>query len=145
VFECGSGKQSEGLSQPGRARRVLVVEDNVTVAENTARLLSLDGFEVQVVTDGPSALAAVARCPPDVVLLDLGLPGMDGYEVAKRIREQQAEQRSLLIAVTGYADKTDRLRSYEVGIDLHLTKPVSIEELRHFLGKFQTVATRTPP
>ena len=111
-------------------------------AAAVARLLQGDGYEVHVAADGPSGLEAAQSCQPDVVLLDLGLPGMDGYEVARAVRGQQAGKRPLLIAVTGYGEKAERLRSYEAGIDLHLTKPVSLDELRQFLGRFQAVAPR---
>jgi two-component system, chemotaxis family, CheB/CheR fusion protein len=119
--------------------RVLLVEDDAVAANSLAHLLKLEGCRVETAADGPLALETAKAQQPDVVLLDLGLPGMDGYEVARLLLQQKSGKRPLLIAVTGFGGESERLRSYEVGIDLHLTKPVSIEELRHFLGRFQTL------
>jgi DNA-binding response OmpR family regulator len=124
----------------GRGWRVLVVEDDAIAAEGLARLLRQDGFEVRVAGDGLAALEVFQADHPDVVLLDLGLPFLDGYAVAKQLREQTSGKRPVLIAVTGFGQKEDRVRSYEVGIDLHLTKPVPIGELRQFLARFQAVS-----
>jgi CheY-like chemotaxis protein len=133
------------VNEPVRATglRILVVEDHALTAEATATLLRLSGHEVRVAPDGASALRAAQAEPPDVVLLDLGLPGLDGYEVASRLRQRQTAPRPLLIAVTGHGRKAECVRSYEAGIDLHLTKPVSVDELEHFLGRYQAV--KTPP
>jgi signal transduction histidine kinase/CheY-like chemotaxis protein len=108
------------------ARRVLVVDDNVSSAESLAKVLKLDGHEVQVTHDGGAALEAVPRFRPEVVLMDIGLPGMDGYEVARRLRHdaELAAGISLLVAVTGYAEDEARRRSSEAGFDHHLVKPV---------------------
>jgi len=116
--------------------RILIVEDHADTAETTATLLRMKGHEVTVAPNGETALQA-AQAEPDVVLLDLGLPGMDGYEVAQKLRQQMKGKMPLLIAVTGYNLKEDSIRSYEVGIDLHLIKPVSVEELEHFLQYYQ--------
>jgi DNA-binding response OmpR family regulator len=124
----------------GRGWRVLVVEDDPMVAESLAGLLRLDGYEVQVAGDGGAALEVFQADHPDVVLLDLGLPVLDGYAVAKQLREQKTGKRPVLIAVTGLGQREDRVRSYEAGIDLHLTKPVLIEELRQFLVRFQAIS-----
>jgi DNA-binding response OmpR family regulator len=77
---------------------------------------------------------------PEVILLDLGLPGLSGYDVAKQLRAESAGKRPLVIAITGHGEQEERLRSYESGIDLHLTKPVDINELRHFVGRFRQMA-----
>jgi CheY-like chemotaxis protein len=122
--------------------RLLLVEDHAASAQALAALLRQSGYFVQVVADGLTALQAAEAEPPDVVLLDLGLPGIDGYEVARRLRAQKAAPRPLLIAVTGHGEKEECLRSYEAGIDLHLTKPVGIGELRRFLETYQ--AARQP-
>jgi DNA-binding response OmpR family regulator len=104
---------------------------------------------VEVAPDGPAALRAVQTRLPDAILLDLGLPGMSGYEVASRLRELKTGERPLLIAVTAFGEPEDRVHSYEVGIDLHLVKPVQVEELESFLERYQAVraqaASRTPP
>jgi signal transduction histidine kinase/ActR/RegA family two-component response regulator len=108
------------------ARRVLVVDDNVSSAQSLAMVLKLDGHEVQVTHDGGGALEAVPRFRPEVVLMDIGLPGMDGYEVARRLRQdaELAAGIALLVAVTGYAEDEARRRSREAGFDHHLVKPV---------------------
>jgi signal transduction histidine kinase/CheY-like chemotaxis protein len=108
------------------ARRVLVVDDNVSSAQSLAMVLKLDGHEVQVTHDGGGALEAVRWFRPEIVLMDIGLPGMDGYEVARRLR-QDAELSAgiaLLVAITGYAEDEARRRSREAGFDHHLVKPV---------------------
>jgi PAS domain S-box-containing protein len=105
-------------------RRVLVVDDNVDAAKSIAMILKLSGYDVHCVHDGPSALDAAHAYRPDVVVLDIGLPGMSGYEVAQRLREQPEFKRTPLVAVTGYGQDEDRRLSKEAGIDHHLTKPV---------------------
>ena len=122
-----------------RAWRILVVEDEQDTAETLGILLRFHGYEVLTAADGPAALALAQSSDPDVVLLDLGLPRMDGFEVARRLREQQPQARPLLVAITGFGADEDRVRSYQAGIDLHLTKPVSVDELLRFLEKFQTI------
>jgi DNA-binding response OmpR family regulator len=119
---------------------VLVVEDDPDTAGLMAAMLRGDGCTVHVALDGLEALRAAEQEHPEVILLDLGLPGMSGYDVARGLRAQKTEKRPLLIAVTGRGEHADRLRSYEVGIDLHLTKPVDIEELRVYLNRFQTMS-----
>jgi CheY-like chemotaxis protein len=104
-----------------------------------AVLLRLHGHEVDVAPDGPTALRIAAQNPPDVALLDNGLPGMDGCEVARRLQEKAAGRKLLLIAVTGYGHEDDLRRSREAGIHLHLLKPVDPEELRQLLASFKTI------
>jgi two-component system CheB/CheR fusion protein len=105
-------------------RRILVVDDNEDVAECIANRLTLDGHTVKLTHDGPSALEAVKTFAPDVVLLDVGLPGMNGYEVARRIREAEENSALVIIAVTGYGQSEDRVLSQRAGCDAHLVKPV---------------------
>jgi len=119
--------------------RVLVVEDNAAVAASMAGFLRTAGHEVEVAADGPSAIEAARDRPPDVMLLDLGLPRMDGWQVARRVQEQPGPKRPLLVAVTGRGAEQDRRRSEEVGIDLHLTKPVDPGGLRWLLSRFRSV------
>lgn len=109
-------------------RRVLVVEDDPDTAVTMATLLELWGYEPEVVRDGWAALAAVQRRAPDAVLLDLGLPGLDGYEVARRLRRRLPG--ALLIALSGYAQPLDRIATAHAGCDLHLAKPADPEEVR---------------
>ena len=113
--------------------RVLVVDDNVDAADTLAELLSLWGHTARVAYDGRTALAEVRSWRPDVVLLDIGLPGMDGYAVAREIRELPDLAEVRLLAVTGYGQDADRRRAREAGFDSHLTKPVDAAELRSVL------------
>ncbi len=105
-------------------RRILVVDDYPTVAESLSKMLQLKGHEVKTTFDGPSALEVVSTFRPEVILLDIGLPGMDGYELAERIRKDAETAAVLLIAMTGYGQDEDRQRSQSAGFDYHLTKPV---------------------
>jgi CheY-like chemotaxis protein len=109
--------------------RVLVVDDNVDSALGLSRLLKLLGHEVQVAHDGPAALEEARAHRPEVVLLDLGLPGMDGYEVAQRLRAEECCKDALIIAVSGYGRPEDLRHSKEAGFDHHLVKPVDYEVL----------------
>jgi signal transduction histidine kinase len=110
-------------------RRVLVVDDNLDAAEMVSELLQVVGHDVVVAHDGPEALRALRSFHADVGLLDLGLPGMDGFELARRIREQCAVDTPRLIAVTGYGQEHDRAGTRTAGFEQHLTKPVAIEDL----------------
>ncbi len=118
---------------PGRSRRVLVVEDNIDAAEALRMLLELMGHLVRVVHDGPSALEQVEAFGPQVVLLDVGLPEMDGIEVATRLRALPGGDRLILVAVTGWGQDDDRQRTREAGFDEHLIKPVDTREIRRVL------------
>ncbi len=111
------------------APRVLLVEDNVDAAAMLYELLVLLGYRVHVAHDGPSALELADQHRPDVVLLDIGLPGMDGYEVAQQLRKDARNQGLLIVALTGYGQESDRRRSREAGFDHHLVKPVDVDEL----------------
>jgi signal transduction histidine kinase len=125
-------RENDGrLPQAAVGRRILVVDDNADVAETTTLLLTLSGHQVRAAKDGPQALAAAAEFSPEVVLLDIGLPQMDGYEVARRLREMPQTCKSLLIALTGYGQQGDRARGKAAGFDGHLLKPVD----PHALGK----------
>ena len=106
-------------------RRVLVVDDNRDAAESLAMLLKLKGHDVRTAHDGPSALDSAAQYHPDVVLLDIGLPGMSGYQVAQLIRGLPGLRNVMLVAVTGYGQDEDRRRAHEAGMDRHLVKPVA--------------------
>jgi PAS domain S-box-containing protein len=122
-------------AEPGkRSLRILVVEDNVDHATLLADLLELWGNEVRVAHDGAAAVEEAARLPPDLVLLDIGLPDMDGYEVAAALRGSAATSAARLVALTGYGDPGDVERARAAGMDLHLVKPVAPAELRSFLA-----------
>jgi DNA-binding response OmpR family regulator len=116
-----------------RGVRVLVVEDNVDAAETLADLLRIWGYEVEVVHDGQAAVEAAPRFRPRAVLLDIGLPRMNGYEVARWLRRRPDLDGVQLIAVTGYGQESDRARGREAGFDHHLVKPVDLEVLRRLL------------
>jgi signal transduction histidine kinase len=123
-----------GHPVPSGPRRVLVVEDNPDAARSLATLLRLEGHDVRLASDGPQALAAAAESRPDVVLCDLGLPGMDGYAVAAALRAGPATAGVRLVALTGYGQDADRRRSAAAGFDLHLTKPVDPAALHELLA-----------
>jgi PAS domain S-box-containing protein len=119
----------------GRALRILVVDDNVDAAKSLALLLRAYGYEVvDVVHDGPSAVEAILTKKPSVVLLDIGLPGMNGYEVAQQIHAQVVEQPPQLIAITGYGQESDKVKAEEVGFAHHLVKPVDANRLHKILS-----------
>jgi len=118
----------------GSPVRVLVVDDNVDAAESIAMLLSLEGYAVRSVHAAHEALEAAQSFQPHLVLLDIGLPGMDGYEVARRLRAQQRIERLRLVAITGYGQLSDRERTREAGFDEHLVKPVDPDALHEVLG-----------
>jgi signal transduction histidine kinase len=122
------------LAAAPAARRVLVVEDHLDTSETLRDLLELSGFEVQTAGSGADGVAAARQFHPDVVLCDLGLPGMNGYEVASTLRRDPATAAARLIALTGYGGEEDRRRSHEAGFDIHLTKPVDPGLLRRLLS-----------
>jgi len=118
--------------------RILVVDDNVDAASGLGRLLSLLGYDVRVFNDGAAAVAEVDRFAPQVALLDLGMPGMDGLETAERIRRCENGQEVSLIAVTGWGQDKDRQRTEAAGFVAHLTKPVNIDQLEVLLSRLVT-------
>jgi len=139
TLPCISGVRSEAAGAPSPApaaddieiygRRVLVVDDNVDAAESTAAFLRLEGHEVKTVADGPQALASLKVFDPHVIVLDIGLPGLDGFEVARRLRARGDTSHALLIAVTGYGQREDRLRASDAGFDYYFVKPTDPREI----------------
>jgi CheY-like chemotaxis protein len=117
-----------------RLVRVLVVEDNPDVASSLRDLVEAFGHEVHVARSGDAALMDAHRTPPDVVLCDIGLPGMSGYDVARAFRSDPALRHARLVAVTGYAQAEDRREAAEAGFDRHVGKPPDPEELEHLLA-----------
>ncbi|HSK75105.1 MAG TPA: ATP-binding protein [Thermoanaerobaculia bacterium] len=126
--------QPSPAAAPARGLKVLVVEDNIDAAESLASLLRIWNHDVTVVHDGRSALDAARADPPEVVLLDIGLPGLDGYQVARKLREDLKLDNALLVAMTGYGQPEDRRRSHEAGIHHHFVKPVEPMVLRNLLS-----------
>jgi CheY-like chemotaxis protein len=116
-------------------RRVLVVDDNADSRESLALSLAIAGHAVRLAGDGPSALAEAAEFQPEVALLDIGLPGMDGYELAQRLRSQSAPGDILLVALTGWGQEDDQRRGPESGFDHYLVKPASPQAILAVLGR----------
>ena len=116
------------------ATRILVVDDSVDSAETLGELLKIWGHDVRLAHDGPSALAAAREYKPEVVLLDIGLPGMDGFAVATELRKEGLGGR-MLVALTGYGEQQDRDRTQKVGFDHHLVKPIDPDTLQKLIVK----------
>jgi PAS domain S-box-containing protein len=130
-----SGARSRPASGPLPARRrILVVDDNTDSADSLSMLLRMNGHETREAYDGPQALATASEFQPEVVLLDIGLPRMNGHEVCRRLREQEDGRRMTIIALTGWGQEADRNLSSQAGFDHHLVKPVVMDELTTLLG-----------
>jgi DNA-binding response OmpR family regulator len=127
------------MSHPagGRPLSVLVVDDLADAAESLALVLSFHGFAARTAPDGPAALKAAADEPPDVVVTDLRMPGMDGWELARRLRARADTAGAFVVALTGCGSEDDRRRSAEAGVDVHLLKPVAPCELVALLGRLR--------
>jgi PAS domain S-box-containing protein len=137
-----SGQGVARVEVTGPSRRVLVVDDNRDAAESLAKFLALSGHDVRTAHDGKAALEAARAFRPEVVLLDIGLPGMDGYQVARRLREQEGERHAFLAALTGYGQEDDRRRSREAGFDAHLVKPTDPDDLLALVARCGRLATK---
>lgn len=127
--------ETYGQRSPAAPCRILVVDDNEDSAASLSDLLGLWGHEVRTAYDGPHALAAARQWRPEVILLDIGLPGMDGYQVAEHLRREPFTEHAQIVALTGYGAEEDRRRAQEAGFDYHLTKPVELERLKAILEK----------
>ncbi len=125
---------------PPAGRNVLIVEDHQDIAETMALLLRSDGHAVRVATDGRRGLTEALTDPPDVVLLDIGLPGLSGWQLARRLRQALPGRAPLLVAVTGYDRPEDRAESERAGIDMHLAKPVDPSFVRWVLRNCRPTA-----
>jgi CheY-like chemotaxis protein len=117
-----------------QTRRILVVDDNVDSAEMVAAMVSMWGHDVRVANDGEAALLVARDYHPEVVLLDLGLPDIDGFEVARKLKEEKLVGR-LLVAVSGYGQPEDRARTRAAGFDEHLTKPIDPQVVRQVIQR----------
>lgn len=120
-------------------KRILIIDDNQDSAEMVAMLLSLSGHDVKVAVDGEEAIEVARAYHPEVVLLDLGLPGIDGYEVARRLQSEGLSG-EMLVAVSGYGQPEDRLRTKAAGFDAHLIKPIDPTEVRKVVEQRRGVA-----
>lgn len=131
----GEGHVAAAVPSPGPStlRRVLVVDDNMDLAESLALLLRSKGYDVEVAYDGPAALEAAVSFKPEAVLLDIGLPGLDGFQVAGELRLRPPTESALIVAVTGYGQEDDQRRSREAGFDHHLVKPVDPQVIYELL------------
>jgi CheY-like chemotaxis protein len=127
--------RSDDAAAPAAARRrILVVDDNRDAAESLAMLLELQGHDVAVAHDGHEAIAKAEAEAPEIVFLDIGMPGLNGYETARRLREQPWGRRMTLVALTGWGQDEDRQRTAEAGFAHHLTKPIEIDSLLRLLA-----------
>ena len=120
---------------PNARLRVVVVEDNQASADTLQQLLDLHGYEVRVAYDGPAGVRVAEEWPPDFVLCDIGLPGLDGYGVAAALRQHPAAGKARLIAITAYGSDETRRRTREVGFERHFVKPVDPDILLELLGE----------
>jgi CheY-like chemotaxis protein len=136
IDSSGEGKRAV----PASGMRILVVDDNRDSAESLAMLLRLFGNDVQSVYDGRLALQVATAYRPDVVLLDIGLPGLDGLQVCQCLRKQAGRTQPLIIAMTGYGQEEDQRRSKEAGFNAHMVKPVDLETLQEFLSRPELVS-----
>ena len=141
---AGQFPETEKLSRQISKSRILVVDDNADTTATLAMLLERTGHDVHVAHDGLEAVHAVAAFQPHVVLLDIGLPKMNGFEVAQRIRQDLDGRQMTLVAVTGWGQQEDRRRAIEAGFDHHLTKPVEIGRLLQLLASVTPTQTRSP-
>ena len=138
--DAGPGEASyeprpEQRALPRRSFRILVVDDNTDAAESLSLLLQMNAHEIRSATNGRDALALVGDFTPDIAFLDIGMPGMTGYELASRLRAMPALARTVIVAVTGWGSDEDQLRAREAGFDHHFTKPIAAESVSRLLGQ----------
>lgn len=135
---CAPASAPEPPTVHGDARKILVVDDNADAAITLQALLEIEGYEATIAYDGREAVAAVADDPPDVVLMDIGMPRMDGYQAARLIRAQGVGVK--LVALTGWGQELDRQRAENAGFDMHFVKPVDLQKLLHYLDTLNAAA-----
>jgi len=121
-------------AKPPRGVRVLIVDDNIDATSGLSRLLQLDGYDIRVAHDGRTALVIAAAHQPEFVLLDIGLPDLDGYEVARNFRGDPRHRDAVIIGISGYGEEDHRDRAQAAGFDHHLVKPIDLDALRTILG-----------
>jgi PAS domain S-box-containing protein len=142
---AGEMRGLEGRHDTARGLKILVVEDNEDAAEGLATVLQLWGHDVHMAYDGPTALGLAERHEPDVIVSDVGLPGMDGYELARRLRAHPAFGRAVLIALSGYGREEDKRSALDAGFDHHLVKPPDLEMLSELLGRVALMSGEQRP
>ena len=141
-LDAGAEQANAGAAMPpGGGLRILVVDDNRDAIDSLELLLGGEGYDVSVAYDGESAVSLATTMQPDVVLLDIGLPGMDGYAVASTLRQRLGDAALRIIAVTGYGQPESRKRSQSAGFDLHLVKPIDFEGLLDVLSQYRRLGT----
>lgn len=124
---------------------MLVIEDNKDAAETLGEILELWGHEVRLAFDGVTAIEIAERFGPDVIISDIGLPGMNGFEVARQLRQHPAFGRVVLVAMSGYGREDDKRRAFDAGFDHHLVKPADVGALSELFGRVaQSVSQRSP-
>jgi PAS domain S-box-containing protein len=133
VAQASRGNATSASAGTGIGRQILIADDNRDAADSLAMLLRMEGHTVTVVHDGRQALASIEAAPPDVALLDIGMPEMDGYEVARRVRIQMRGRPIMLVAVTGWGQAGDKSRALAAGFDMHFTKPIEPQRLMELL------------
>ena len=129
-------------SPPETRHRVLVVDDNEDAADSLATLLDVMGYQVRIAYDGPEAIQAADEFQPEVALLDIGLPRLSGYDIARHVRQKRGHE-VLLVAITGWGQEDDRRKAREAGFDHHFTKPADFDALLGLID--QELRQRTPP
>jgi CheY-like chemotaxis protein len=134
----GETNMSQSSVRPGARRTVLVADDNRDAADTLALLLDMDGYETAVAYGGQQALDSIRQNRPDAVILDIGMPDLNGYEVARRIREEDWARNLLLLAITGWGHPDDVARAKAAGFNEHLTKPVDADSVVRLLAKYLT-------
>ena len=122
------------VPEPAVSRRVLIVDDSHDAAESLAMMLQFDGHETHMAHDGFEAIDAAEQLRPEIVLLDIGLPRLNGYEACRRIRQEPWGKQMTLVALTGWGQEEDRQRSREAGFDTHMVKPIDFDVLRKLLA-----------
>lgn len=139
---AGAGRSANEGAAPNesRSQRILIADDNEDAAASLAIILQMRGHETRTAKDGVDALESAAQFQPDVVLLDIGMPKLNGYETARRLRSKPAGERILLVALTGWGQESDRLRSSAAGFDAHLVKPVKVDQIERLLADHRPVS-----
>jgi PAS domain S-box-containing protein len=137
-------KTTGDMESPAPSRRILIVDDNRDAASSLAKLLYICGHSTLTAFDGEEALAAAEEFRPDVFLLDIGLPKLNGYDLCTRIRQMPWAAGAIIVALTGWGQESDRQRSKQAGFDLHLVKPVDLDVLERLLGQPEDGTTETP-